>query len=538
MAMLQGVNYGSVGFCWYSLRSTNHHCFGWYPHLPRPSQHTAVIYLRGKSRTPQDANDLAVSEMKRGNLQEALNIFTLVLAKAPHPIIYMNQGLALQGMKQHDKAVASFDRAISLAPDFAGAYNNRGISLHALSRYDEALASYDKAIALKSDDGGAYTNRGMTLHALNRYEESLASCEHAVAIASGNAVLHNNLGNALQEMGRFADALASYDRATAINPDYAEAHWNASVVRLMTGDFERGWTQGEWRWKNPALGKRPRHFKQPLWQGEPIEGKTILLYGEQGMGDVIQFCRYAPLVAARGAKVIVEVDPPLKQLLAELDGVSHCIARHEPCPGFDLQCPMLSLPLAFGTRIGTIPAATPYLHAPHARDWEAQLGPRDRPRIGLAWSGNPHHVHDRKRSVPLSAFLPLLDVNAAFVSLQKDLRAPDEAILKKRADILNFGPSLESFADTAALMSCLDLVISVDTSVVHLAGALAKPVWVLVPFLPDWRWLLERSDNPWYPTARLFRQTSSRDWHQVVVRVREALSIAVCGFDSKRSFIN
>lgn len=466
--------------------------------------------------------------MSRGNLQRAVDIFTLILTKAPHPSIYMNRGLALQGMKRHDCALANFNKVIALVPDYAGVYNNRGISFHALGRHDEALASYDKAIALKPDDSGAYTNQGMTLNALDRFEDSLASCERAVALNPGYAALHNNLGNALQEMGRFADALASYDKATNIKPDYAEAHWNAGVVRLMTGDFERGWSQAEWRWKNPVLGNEQRHFAQPLWQGEfeSIDGKTILLYGEQGMGDIIQFCRYVPLIAERGAQVIVEVDPSLKQLLFGLDGLSHCVTRDEPRPEFDFQSPMLSLPLAFGTRLDSIPAGTPYLRAARGRDWEARLGPKDRPRIGLAWSGNPRHVHDRKRSIPLSSFLPLLDVDATFVSLQKDIRASDETILREQNGILNFGHSLASFADTASLVSCLDLVISVDTSVAHLAGALAKPVWVLVPFLPDWRWLLGRSDNPWYPTARLFRQTNERDWGQVISFVREAL---LCG---------
>jgi tetratricopeptide (TPR) repeat protein len=492
--------------------------------LRRPPRQTAVIHLRGKSCTPQEANDIAVGEMKRGNLQDAVDIFTLILAKAPHPVVFMNRGLAQQGMRQHDRALASFDQAIAFAPAYAGAYNNRGISLHELKRYEEALASYDKAIALEPDDCGAYTNRGMTLHALDRYDDSLASCEKAVALSPGRAALHNNLGNALQEMGRFDDALASYDKATAISPDYAEAHWNAGVVRLLTGDFERGWRQAEWRWKNPALRNERRHVIEPLWLGaEPIEGKTILFRGEQGLGDTIQFCRYVPLAAARGAKVIVEVDPSLKRLLSTLDGVSLCVTRREPRPAFDLQCPMLSLPLAFGTRLDTIPAATPYLRAPaQGRNWEALLGRRDRPRIGLAWSGNPHHVHDRKRSIPLSVFLPLLDVEATLVSLQKDVRSGDEATLKERSEILNLGPSLEDFADMAALMSCLDLIISVDTSVVHLAGALAKPVWVLAPFLPDWRWLLGREDNPWYPTARLFRQTSARNWREVISRVRQA----------------
>jgi hypothetical protein len=230
------------------------------------------------------------------------------------------------------------------------------------------------------------------------------------------------------------------------------------------------------------------------------------------------------MVAKCGARVIIEVDTPLVRLLRGLEGVSYCVTRQGPCPPFDVQCPILTLPLAFETRLDSIPGTVPYLRVPQAKgDWEARLGPRTGPRIGIVWSGSPHHVHDRKRSVPLSAFLPLLDLDASFVSLQKDVRACDAQVLRERSDILNFGPELADFADTAALISCLDLVISVDTSVAHLAGALAKPVWVLIPYLPDWRWLLNREDNPWYPTARLFRQTAARDWHEVIARIGGAL---------------
>ena len=491
--------------------------------MGRGSRPTAVIHIGGKPRTPEEANDLAVKEMRRGNLAGAVDIFNLILAKASHPVVYMNKALALQGMGQHDRALASFDRVIALAPEVPGSHNHRGLSLHALKRYDDALASYDKAIALKPGDFAAYSNRGMTLNALDRYEETLESCEKAVMLGPGHAALHNNYGNALQEMGRFGDALKSYDMATAIRPDYAEAHWNAGVVRLMTGDFEGGWRQAEWRWKNRSLGNEQRHFAEPLWLGGSTEGKTIFIYGEQGMGDVIQFCRYIPMVASHGGEVIVEVAGPLKRLMSGLDGVSACVTKGEVAPPFDLQCPILSLPLAFGTRLDTVPAKVPYLRVPAGRDFESELGRKRKPRIGIAWSGNPHHVHDRKRSIPFRAFGPLLDVDATFVSLQKDVREGDQAALAERSDILNLGPTLEDFADTAALIAALDLVIAVDTSVVHLAGALAKPVWVLVPFLPDWRWLLDRADNPWYPTTRLFRQTAARDWNDVIGRVRDAL---------------
>jgi Tfp pilus assembly protein PilF len=483
-----------------------------------------TILLNGKARTFEEANALAVTEMRRGNLRGAVDLFTLILAKAPHPMIFLNRGLAMQGMGKHDSALADFDQAIALDPNYGPTFNSRGITLHRLKRYDEALASYDKAIAINPNDSAAYTNRGMTLHALDRFQESLVSCKKATNITPGQPVFHNNLGNALQEMGQFKEALACYDKATEIRPDYAEAHWNAAVVRLTLGDLERGWSEAEWRWKHRGLGKEIRQFHQPLWLGEPIGGKTILVYSEQGIGDIIQFCRYVPMLAERGAKVILEVDAALTQLLSGLEGVLSCVTRHAPHPPFDAQCPILTLPLAFATQLKSIPASVPYLTMPAGRrDWQMLLGPKTRPRIGIAWSGNPNHVHDRKRSVPLEVLLPLLDFDATFISLQKDVRVEDAPILQQRNDILNYGPEFTDFADTAALISCLDLVISVDTSVVHLAGALGKTVWVQIPYLPDWRWLLNREDSPWYPTVRLFRQSAARDWKEVVANVSLAL---------------
>jgi hypothetical protein len=294
----------------------------------------------------------------------------------------------------------------------------------------------------------------------------------------------------------------------------------------LTGDFERGWPKYEWRWRSRALALRKRNFLQPLWLGvDPIQGKTILLHGEQGLGDTIQFCRYAPLIAARGAQVILEVDESFRELVSGLAGVSRCVSKGDSLPEFDLHCPLLSLPLAFGTRLETVPATTPYLQAPAraVASWQARLAEKNRPRIGMVWSGDPRHKEDRNRSIDLRSLLPLLDVPATFVSLQRDVRAGDAQLLQERNEILHFGGDLKAFSDTAALISHLDLVITVDTSVAHLAGALHRPVWILLPFIPDWRWLLDRSDSPWYPTARLFRQAASRRWQGVVERVHDEL---------------
>jgi hypothetical protein len=329
-----------------------------------------------------------------------------------------------------------------------------------------------------------------------------------------------NRGVTLHHLKRFEEALASYAGALAARSDYADAHYNEAHCRMLLGDFPRGWEKHESRWDMPLFRHRRRNFVQPQWSGsDDVAGKT-------GFGDTIQFCRYAPLVAARGARVILEVQEPLRELMRTLDGVAQILARGEPLPDFDLHCPVLSLPLAFGTQVATIPSATPYLRASAAavRHWSARLGARDRPRIGFAWSGSPLHENDHSRSIGLGSFLQLFaGVDAAFVSLQRDIRAGDAAVLQGRSDVLHFGEEFEDFSDTAAMISNLDLIISVDTGVVHLAGALAKPVWVLLPFVSEWRWLLDREDSPWYPTARLFRQDETRAWDAVIARVRAAL---------------
>ena len=296
---------------------------------------------------------------------------------------------------------------------------------------------------------------------------------------------------------------------------------------MLLGDFERGWPNLEWAWIAARQRSAKRSFSQPqLFGSHELEGKTVLLHAEQGFGDMIQFCRYVPLLAERGARVILEVYEPLRALMSTLPGVAQIVSTGKPLPDFDMHCPMMSLPLALAAESTTILSQTPYLRAsPQAvMDWNGRLGPRHRPRIGLAWSGLPAHDNDHNRSMRLSAFLPpLAGFNATYVSLQREVRDVDAPMLQDRSDVLHFGDELKTYADTAALIANLDLVISVDTSVAHLAGALAKPVWILLPFIPDWRWLLDREDSPWYPTARLFRQDETRGWDNVMARVRAAL---------------
>jgi tetratricopeptide (TPR) repeat protein len=478
---------------------------------------------------------LAEAHADRGNVLHALNRFEEALASYDRALAlrpdlaeaHANRGSALHALKRFEEALASHDRALALRPDYAEARYNRGNALHALKRFDEALVDYARALALRPDYIEALANRGVTLHALKRFEEALECCDRALAVRPDYAEAFVNRGVTLHELKRFEEALASYHRAIALRPDYAQAHYNEAVCRMLTGDFDRGWQKHEWGWDTEQLKNLKRKFSQALWLGsDEIAGKTILLHGVHGFGDTIQFSRYVPRVAERGARVILEIQEPLRELMGTLPGTAQIVTRGEPLPDFDLHCPLLSLPLAFGTQPATIPSQTPYLRAsPQAvTDWNARLGPRHRPRIGLVWSGRPEHNNDRNRSMRLGTLLsPLAGFDATYVSLQPEVRADDAPVLQGRGDIVHFGEELKTYADTAALIANLDLVISVDTSVAHLAGALAKPVWILLPFIPDWRWLLDRDDSPWYPTARLFRQDETRGWDSVMARVHAAL---------------
>jgi tetratricopeptide (TPR) repeat protein len=471
----------------------------------------------------------------RGNVLHALKRFEEALASYDRALAlrpdlaeaHANRGSALHELKRFEEALASHDRALALRPDYAEARYNRGNAHHALKRFEEALADYERALALRPDYVEALANRGITLHELKRFAEALECCDRAHAVRPDYAEAFVNRGVTLHELKRFDEALASYDRALALRPDYAQAHYNEAVCRMLTGDFDRGWQKLEWGWDTEQLKNLKREFSQPLWLGsDEIAGKTVLLHGVHGFGDTIQFCRYVPNVVERGARVILEVQEPLRELMGTLPGGAQIVSRGEPLPDFDLHCPLLSLPLALGTRLATIPAQTPYLRAsPQAvMDWNARLGPRQRPKIGLAWSGRAEHNNDHNRSMRLNTLLsPLAGIDATYVSLQREVREDYAPVLQGRSDILHFGEELKSYADTAALIANLDLVICVDTSVAHLAGALAKPVWILLPFIPDWRWLLDREDSPWYPTARLFRQDETRGWDSVMARVRAVL---------------
>jgi tetratricopeptide (TPR) repeat protein len=330
----------------------------------------------------------------------------------------------------------------------------------------------------------------------------------------------------LHHLKRAEEALESFDRALALKPDLAEAHWNKALLLLELGDFARGLPEYEWRWRRESELK-PRDFTQPAWRGEELGGRTILLHSEQGFGDSIQLLRYVPMVAAKGGRVVLEIPDSLMPLVGRRDGVVAMVKPGAPLPPFDLHCPLMSLPLAFGTTLATVPAQVPYLQVPveRAADWRDRLPGTGRPRVGLVWSGKPTHKNDHNRSIALHRLAPLLSLSGIdFVSLQREYREADMAALAASRNLRRLDAALADFADTAAVVEAVDLVITVDTAVAHLAGALGKPVWILVSSIQDWRWLLQREDSPWYPTARLFRQPEIGDWDSVIGRLARELA--------------
>ncbi|MDZ4260890.1 MAG: tetratricopeptide repeat protein [Pseudomonadota bacterium] len=459
-----------------------------------------------------------------GRFEEALNCFNrAAIARPDDPAIYYNSGTALRGLERYESALNSFDKAIALKPAFAEAHDGRGNTLDDLQRYEEALVSFNKAIECNKKFAIAYNNRGVLLHEkFERYDEALISLNKAVALQPNFAEAHYNRALLLYVTGRHSEALAGYERALYLNPGYIEARYNKGTLKLLLGDFQQGWPLYEFRWiANKSKEKLPP-FKQPLWLGDqPVTGKTLLLHAEQGYGDTLQFVRYVLLLAPLAGKIILKVPAPLVPLLSTLDANITLITKGDSLPPFDLHCPLMSLPLAFRTTVESIPGPFPYLSAdPEMQaDVLKRLGPRVKPRIGLVWSGNPAHLNDHNRSMPLQALKPLLELDYEFHSLHKEIRPEEQALLSELTQIHSHQDELHDYACTAALISAMDLIICVDTSVVHLAGALGKKVWLLLPLLPDWRWMLEREDSPWYPSARLFRQRSKHDWSGLIDNV-------------------
>jgi tetratricopeptide (TPR) repeat protein len=441
---------------------------------------------------------------------------------------WYDEGIQLRRENRLPEALQRMERSIAADPRPASAHGERGVLLRLLGRPAEALASLDHAISLAPNDWTLHVNRANVLSDLRQHDAAIAACDRALAIRPHSAPALVNRGIFLNTLGLVRSALESLAQAVAIDPHSADAHWSYALCLLRSGNMAAGWREYEWRLQHPHWGRTARRdFAQPLWTGaEPIEGKTVLLHAEQGLGDMLQFCRYARYVQALGARVVLEVPAPLAELLADLPGTSQVVRYGAALPPFDAHIAMLSLPHALWSGLDTIPWDGPYVSAPaaHVHHWTELLGPRRALRVGLAWSGNPQHVGDQSRSIALAELLTALPIGPEYISLQPQVRATDaDALAGQSVGLRHFGDELRDFRDTAALCELVDIVVSVDTSVAHLAGAMGRPLWLLVAFDADWRWLAEGESTDWYPQARLYRQPWAADWTPVFRRLRADL---------------
>ncbi|MGY8676954.1 tetratricopeptide repeat protein [Bradyrhizobium sp. UFLA05-153] len=496
--------------------------------------------------------------MRRKHFDDAISEFRQVLRQRPDfAAAHCNLGAVLFNLSAFEECERCYREALRLNPTFAEAHNNLGGLLIKLGRLDEAEVNLREACKLNSCFPEALNNLGDLLRLRGRLEEAEACCREALRLKPdyvpaylilGNALREsgrfheaescyraaldrnptwlealNNLGTLLFDLGRPEEAIQSFRTAVSQKPDYAHAHFNLGITLLLAGQFDEGWREYEWRWKQDTKKQHLRGFSQPLWDGGDIGDQVLLLHAEQGLGDTLQFCRFVPAIAA-GRRVVLEVQRPLVPLLAGLPGIESIVAHGDPLPPFDLYCPLLSLPRVLGTTIETIPQQASYLRADPQRvaAWRHRVRQLDGLRIGLVWAGNQTMSGDRRRSIPLERFSELADLpGVSFVSLQKGSGARQSP--PPGLSLHDWTEDLHDFGETAALIEALDLVISVDTAVAHLAGALGRPVWLLNRFDRCWRWLLNRDDSPWYPTLRQFRQPQPGDWSRVLQDVRAEL---------------
>jgi tetratricopeptide (TPR) repeat protein len=488
--------------------------------------------LRLQPDFPEAHNNLGNALQRQGRPDEAAINFREALRLRPDSHeTHSNLGNALVSHGRPDEAAICFREALRLCPDSYEAHSNLAAVLQSQGRLDEAVASFQAALRLRPDFAQAHFYLGNALQLQWRLDEAMRCFRESLRLQPEYAEAYNNLGNILKELGRPDEAVAAFSEALRLRPDFPEAHFHLGLTLLLIGRFEQGWAEYEGRRR--CLGFKDRAFRRPLWDGAPLGGQPILLYAEQGLGDTLQFVRYASLVQERGGHVVLECPPPLVPLLATCPGINRLVAHGSELPEFAAQASLLSLPGTLGTTLGTIPARVPYLHAdPRRRHrWQQELQGASAFNVGIAWQGNPQHPHDRIRSVPLEQFAPLAQVTGVrLVRLQRGPGSDQLSQLNGGWAVLDPGKwpedPAEAWEETAALMSALDLVVTVDTALAHLAGAMAVPVWIALPRIPDWRWLLNREDSPWYPTMRLFRQECPGDWYEVFARIAEALGRA------------
>jgi Flp pilus assembly protein TadD len=484
--------------------------------------------LRLRPDFPEAFNNLGQALAGQGQLNEAVACFQQALGlRADFAEAHTNLGLAYRQQKKLAEAEASCRAAVQLRPDMAEAHNNLGVTLQEQERLAEAVKSFQRAVQLDPGYAEAHSNLGGALWCLGRLDEAVSSLQEALRLQPEFAEAFNNLGNVLREQGRFAEAQASYARAQELQPDYADVHRNAGLLALQLGDYEKGWAGYEWRWRLPDYSFGV--FAQPRWDGSPLAGRTILLYGEGGLGDTLQFVRYAALVKEQGATVVVECQKPLRRLLARCPGIDHLVAVGDPRPPHDVWAPLPSLPYLFQTRIDTVPRNVPYLQAEPAllEQWRRELAGLRGFKIGIAWHGSTA-ADKNGRSIPVTEFAPLAALpGVRLVSLQKGRGSQQLAAVAGQWPVTDLGRRLDEmagpFLDTAAVMQHLDLVVTCDTAVAHLAGALGRPVWVALQKRTYWFWPMEGESSPWYPSMRLFRQEQAGDWRSVFQRMARAV---------------
>jgi tetratricopeptide (TPR) repeat protein len=505
----------------------------------------AVPCFRQATRfQPDDARGhlhLANALLQLGKLGDAREPYLRCLRLQPdHVEALTNLGFILSEEGQWKEAEERYRRAIKVKPELAEAHHNLGNVLREQGKPRDALPCYDRALQLKPDYAKAYINRGVALVSLGQTDEAVRDLRRAVELRPNSADAHNSLGAAVSVTGDLDGAIEEYLEALRLKPDFAEVHWNRALALLLQGKFGEGWPEYEWRWKRKTNEALPA-FRQPRWDGAPLGGRTILLHTEQGIGDNLFAVRYAALVKERGGTVVLQCPKWLMPLLAYVPGVDRVVAKSDPLPPFDVQLPMLSLPGVFATTLETIPAPVPYLSADArlVEHWRRELSPFREFRIGIAWQGNPQHPWDRHRSFTLAHLEPLARVpGVRLISLQKGPGSEQMAALADRFPVTELSSRLDeangSFMDTAAIVRNLDLVVTSDTALAHLAGALAAPVWLALCSTPDWRWLLDRDDSPWYPTMRLFRQPKLGDWPTVFGRMAGELRALVAGRAGRR----
>jgi tetratricopeptide (TPR) repeat protein len=470
--------------------------------------------------------NLGVILRAAGRLDDAIAAYRQAISLKPNfAEAYTNLGNALREKGRLDEAAAAHRRAVDLRPGLPEAHFNLGIVLKDQNQVQEAITAFRRAVSLRPDYIRALTNLANELRNTGELDESIAAYNRLLAIRPTRAETHSNLGLALEDAGRLDEAIAEYRRGIALKPDLAGAHSNLGMALLLRGDWQQGWPEYEWRFQVPDTTQdKP---VAPRWDGGELNGRTLLLFAEQGLGDTIHFIRYLPRVAQYGGRVLIEAPEPLIRLLRQLPGAEQWIPKGQPLPQFDVQCPLMSLPGIFGTTPSTIPPLNDLLRPDPelAEAWHRRL--QQQPpglRVGLAWAGSKKHKNDRNRSIPLSLLAPLAAPGVQFYSLQKGDATAQATQASGQMSITDWTQELHDFADTAALIDQLDLIISVDTAVAHLSAAMGKPTWLLLPFVPDWRWLRDREDTPWYPSMRLFRQTKIGDWPDVIQRAAGALA--------------